>query len=329
MKYLVSIIIPVYNVEMYIEACLRNVMAQTYTGPMECILVDDCGQDNSIKVAEKMISEYQGTIRFRILHHDHNRGQSAARNTGMDEATGEYIFFADSDDELTVDCIEQLVKALNGNTYDIVVGDVKTIGNDALHEYFRLKLDDGTVLHDGDIVSHYKSHWNVLSPAKLYNTDYLHRQQLRFKEGFLHEDELWSFQIACTAKTLKAIQHITYIYLLRERSTTAITNKDQRKKTNTKIAIVGEMTRFLRDRKMFSPPAYAIIQKFIEEILHYEKNDRQRFRNTYMQLRKTTHFPLLYRIRAKAANPRACIRELHYYLPASLGEKYKYWRITK
>ena len=94
----ISIIIPVYNVEKYIEACLHSVMAQTYTGPMECILVDDCGQDNSIGVAEKMISDYQGTIHFRILHHDHNRGQSAARNTGMDAATGEYIFFSDSDD---------------------------------------------------------------------------------------------------------------------------------------------------------------------------------------------------------------------------------------
>ena len=325
----ISIIIPVYNVEKYIEACLHSVMAQTYTGPMECILVDDCGQDNSIGVAEKVIDCYEGPIQFRILHHDHNRGQSAARNTGMDAATGEYIFFSDSDDELTADCIEQLVKALDGNTYDIVVGDVKTIGNNALNEYFRLKLDDGIVLRDGDIVSHYKSHWNMLPPIKLYNTAYLRQQQLRFKEGLIHEDELWSFEIACIARELKATQHVTYLYLLREISTTATTNKDQRKKIDAKITIVGEMTQFLRSRQLFSPPAYAIIQKFIEEILHYEKNDRQHFRRTYLQLRKSTRFPLLYRIRAKRASLRGCIQELHYFLPPTLGERYKYWRISK
>ena len=79
----ISIIIPIYNVEPYIASCLHSVMAQTYTGSIECILVDDCGQDDSIGVAKKVIANYQGPIRFHILHHEHNRGLSAARNTGM------------------------------------------------------------------------------------------------------------------------------------------------------------------------------------------------------------------------------------------------------
>ena len=101
----VSIIIPVYNVEQYIGNCLRSVMRQTYQGAMECLLIDDCGTDDSIAVAEGMIREYNdnanlnlnanlnegGGIRFRIIRHERNRGLSAARNTGTFEAVGENI----------------------------------------------------------------------------------------------------------------------------------------------------------------------------------------------------------------------------------------------
>ena len=70
----VSIIIPVYNVEPYIAECLRSVMRQTYDGPMECILVNDCGSDQSMEVASKLIADYNGSIEFRVLHHDTNKG---------------------------------------------------------------------------------------------------------------------------------------------------------------------------------------------------------------------------------------------------------------
>ncbi len=65
----VSIIIPVYNVAPYIENCLKSVMRQTYTGNMECLLVDDCGSDDSMAIAERMITAYTGAIRFKILYH--------------------------------------------------------------------------------------------------------------------------------------------------------------------------------------------------------------------------------------------------------------------
>ena len=90
-KLRVSIIVPVYNVAPYIADCLRSVMHQTYTGSMECLLVDDCGTDDSITIAERMIADYEGPIQFQILHHERNRGLSAARNTGTEAAKGEYL----------------------------------------------------------------------------------------------------------------------------------------------------------------------------------------------------------------------------------------------
>ena len=108
----VSIVVPVYNVAPYIESCLKSVMGQTYAGDMECLLVDDCGSDDSMAIAERMIGAYTGPIRFQILHHEHNRGLSAARNTGTDAATGDYVLYLDSDDELTQDCIERLMRLI-------------------------------------------------------------------------------------------------------------------------------------------------------------------------------------------------------------------------
>ena len=84
----VSIIIPVYNAAPYIKKCLQSVVDQTYND-FECILVDDCGLDNSIELAQEFIKDYNGNITFSILHHDHNRGQSAARNTALHYAKGD------------------------------------------------------------------------------------------------------------------------------------------------------------------------------------------------------------------------------------------------
>ena len=98
----VSVIVPVYNVEPYVAACVRSVMRQTYEGKIECIFVDDCGTDKSIDVVEKLIAEYSGPIAFKIIHATHNQGPSVARNIGMDAATCEYLYFLDGDDEIYV-----------------------------------------------------------------------------------------------------------------------------------------------------------------------------------------------------------------------------------
>ena len=84
----VSIIIPVYNVSAYIERCIKSVINQTYYD-IECIIVDDATPDDSITKCEQMIAAYDVPIRFSILHHQQNRGLSAARNTGTEVATGE------------------------------------------------------------------------------------------------------------------------------------------------------------------------------------------------------------------------------------------------
>lgn len=116
----ISILIPIYNVEPYISKCIQSVMAQTYTGEMECIIVDDCGSDQSVAIVTRLIEEYNAPIEFRIIHHEHNRGLAAARNTAVAAAKGEFIIHVDSDDWIEPTMVDELVKKQQETDADIV-----------------------------------------------------------------------------------------------------------------------------------------------------------------------------------------------------------------
>ena len=104
---LISIIIPVYNVEGYIGKCLESLSNQTFTD-IEVLFIDDCSTDNSRELITSYINDYKGDILFRLICQPHNQGQSVARNRGIKEAQGEYVYMLDSDDYITDDCIELL-----------------------------------------------------------------------------------------------------------------------------------------------------------------------------------------------------------------------------
>ena len=119
---MVSIIIPVFRISGYIQRCIESVINQTYKD-IECIIVDDGTQDDSIEKCEKLIKEYKGPIIFKIIHHEVNRGLSAARNTGTDAATGKYLYYLDSDDYISSNCIEKLVSyAIEDESIEMVQG---------------------------------------------------------------------------------------------------------------------------------------------------------------------------------------------------------------
>ncbi len=324
----ISVIIPIYNVEPYVERCLRSVMVQTYKGLLECILVDDCGMDRSMDVAMEYINGNVNdnyNIEFVFLHHERNRGLSAARNTGMAAATGDYLFFLDSDDEISADCIEKLTSPLKEEQYDLVVGNIHTIGNERLGKQLNLKLNDDEVLIGKRIMETYRKGWNMMAQNKLYRVSFIREQGLQFIEGLVHEDELWSFQVACLAKSLKAVNQLTYIYYIRNSSITTSVNSKQRKQEALKI-IVEEMRNFLTDKNICSASAYRLVQYFLWRILKPVQNNRTRFIQEYCQLRKVTCFPLTYRIKAIGFHPRDQIRNLYYMMPSMIAAMIIYWR---
>lgn len=218
----ISIIIPVYNVAEYIEECLNSVIAQTYMGDMECLIVDDCGTDNSIAIAERIIQNYQGNIKFQILHHDHNRGLSAARNTGIKASTGDYVYFLDSDDYITIDCIETLAKVVNyKGTIDLVQSNYSLLKNDKITPSDFTKYYNIQYTEDKDYIIKAlldMERFPVMAWNRLVNRIFILRNGLFFQEGIYHEDNLWTFFLAKAVNSMYINYSSTYIYLIREDS---------------------------------------------------------------------------------------------------------------
>lgn len=293
---LVSIIIPVYKVEQYIERCLDSVLSQTYRN-IEVILVDDCSPDHSMEVAHQYIDKslQSKNISFLYLKHDHNRGLSAARNSGLNVAKGKYVYFLDSDDELTIDCIEKLSKPLKDEYYDLVVGNIQTIGNDRLHEFLKLKLSDGEVLRNNEIINAYRRKWNMMAQNKLYKLDFIRREKLKFKEGLIHEDELWSLQVACLAKSLRSVGSYTYKYYIRQGSIMSKSTIKEKGETLETIAL--ESYNFIKERKINSSSAFFIIEYFTFNVLENYLTSFQVFFRKYLFLKKNVSFSFIYRVR--------------------------------
>lgn len=315
----VSIIIPIYNVEPYVARCLHSVMAQTYQGSIECLIVDDCGTDRSMDVVERMVANYHGSISFKILHHTYNRGLSAARNTGMAAATGEYIYFLDSDDEISEDCIERLSAPLAEERYDIIVGNIiKKRGVEIIKKGWGLKLRNNTVLRGIELENAYREKWNMMAQNKLYRLDFICLQDLKFKEGIVHEDELWSLQVACLAQSLRAVNSPTYIYYVREGSITTSANAEERKCHMLKIIAI-EICRFLKERNIFSAKAYLIMQSFFFCSLKSSLENRKQYIQHYCDLRKATHLSLFYCLKASGLHPRSQLLNLYLLLPPKMA----------
>lgn len=212
----VSIIIPIYNVEAYIEGCLDSVMNQTMTEGVECILVDDCGKDRSVEIASRMIDTYSGNIQFSLIHHKLNKGLSGARNTGIRAAKGDYLYFLDSDDSISNDCISQMwSKVLEYPGVDIVQGTTTCV-SEWHNNWFHALKNTGCQYVDGnkkcrklmlDISLFPVTAWN-----RLVRTDFIKNNLLFFKEGIIHEDNHWTYFLAKHVSSLAVCEYETYNY---------------------------------------------------------------------------------------------------------------------
>lgn len=116
----ISILVPVYGAEKYISRCARSLFGQTYAN-IEFVFVNDCTPDRSIEILKSVLEDYpQRQSQTKIINHDKNRGVAAARNTLLDNATGDYILWVDADDFIKKNTIELLIKKIIGNDVDII-----------------------------------------------------------------------------------------------------------------------------------------------------------------------------------------------------------------
>ncbi len=315
----VTIVVPVYNVEQYIEDCLVSIATQAYIGEIECIIVDDCTPDGSCNVIERFIEEYKGNIEFKLLHHERNRGLSAARNTGIDAATGEYIYFLDSDDEITPDCIRHLAEPLKKKKYDFVIGDYKTIGSDT--EFPPLLLDEGEITTNEEIRSTYfAGKWYMMAWNKLCNLNFIKQNKLYFKEGLINEDELWSFQLACLVQTTYVVREQVYLYKVRESSIMGTMNL--LKKVDAFSTIFYEAHNWSVQNKLINKKDIFDKILFYREmvlgiILSQESNSEKK--RMYLRCYKRIRIAPYKAYRDKSIKASSLIKELYNYLPNLLG----------
>lgn len=209
----VSIIIPIYNVEQFITACLQSVVNQTMTDGVECILVDDCGKDNSVSFAKDFIDNYNGNIKFSVIHHEQNGGLSAARNTGINAAKGDYVYFLDSDDKLTPNCLELMYSYVRKFGHvDLVQGSFYSNEDDSLkishltfHNYCtdKRQIKKFLLTFDGDIIK---------AQSRLVRREFLVSNNLYFKIGIIHEDNLWTYYLAKKVDSMAFCNIRTYYH---------------------------------------------------------------------------------------------------------------------
>lgn len=224
-KFRVSIIIPIFIVEDFIQQCLQSVAAQTMTEGVECIIVDDCGKDRSLALAKQFCEDYTGNIHFKIICRDKNGGLSAARNSGIRQAQGKYIYFLDSDDEITPNCIELMYSKIDKyGDVDLVQGsfyeteeEKRTMSAYNLPEYTdnRKLIKSFLLRYEGDIVG---------AQSRLIRKDFLHQHHLFFKEDIIHEDNYWTFFLAKHVGTMVFCPQRTYFHRHNPKSITKLTN---------------------------------------------------------------------------------------------------------
>lgn len=209
MDSLISVIVPIYNVEKYLDRCVDSIINQTYKN-LEIILVDDGSPDN----CPQMCDDYaKKDSRIKVVHKE-NGGLSDARNAGMKVATGEYVSFIDSDDYISLDFYETLLQTMIDNDSDIVeCSVVKFYENEKFVEYNDdLKVTNYDTLDglEGLINENpFKQHvWN-----KLYKTNIA--LDIPYAVGKLNEDEFWTYQIFGKAKKVTRINKTMYYYFQR------------------------------------------------------------------------------------------------------------------
>lgn len=233
-KIKVSVIIPVYNVENYIEECVESVINQTLK-EIEIIIVNDGTKDNSIKKIEKYLSNPRV-----ILINKENGGVSSARNTGLKIARGEYISFIDSDDFIEPTMLEKLYN--EGEGMDIVFSNFARIdgfGNIEIEKnnFENLEIKEGSYFYNIEL----GYIWN-----KIYNHKFLKEYNIKFKENMLMEDLLFSLKVFSIAKKVKYLDKVYYYYRVginESAVNTLIKNKELMNKTYNQL--IEEVEKFL------------------------------------------------------------------------------------
>lgn len=233
MEMLLSIVVPVYNVEKYIDECMKTIL-DNYKDGVEVVLVDDGSTDSSGDICEKYKEKYS----FIKVIHQKNGGLSRARNTGIKHSVGKYIWFVDSDDYISNGSIEMVIDAFKSNA-DLILGGYYTVTPDGQKKLMDKK--EVTVKKDMLPYEYFMKLGNVSYAAwrMIIKRQILIDNDLMFTGGIYHEDEDWTPRMLCKTNSIYVIDCGIYNY--RIGNTASIMGMLNPKKVTDKLDISYRM----------------------------------------------------------------------------------------
>lgn len=240
-ELILSIIVPVYNAERYLEECLRSLFVQDIPAAnYEVIAVDNGSRDSSAAIIKTLQSEYSN---LRVVTLAENRLPSGGRNAGMDAAKGKYIMFVDSDDYLNPNVLSRLVDEIEKDYLDIV-----HFSNDTLMEGAIIKEQSvpTTPVMSGVDLFFMDLKMLGVSWSKIYNRQFLADNQLRCNEALLYEDDEFAYRLYAYAKRTRHIGFSPYVYRANPYSATC-----NRINMQSMTSDMHAITAFERDVRVF------------------------------------------------------------------------------
>ena len=281
----VSIIVPVYGVEKYIERCARSLFEQTLDD-IEYLFIDDCTFDNSIEILKNVLEEYPHRKNQVIIHRmENNSGQATVRKWGMLNATGDYVIHCDSDDWVDVTMYEKMYnKAVDENADMVVCGYRETDGVN------NLRVGSHSFTTKNEYIArmlYMKEAWTVwdkLCHRSLY-------EGIEYPKYSMGEDMLFTFQFVLKANNVSIVNEILYNYFFNPSSITKV-QSDEKRFNNWEQSIfnaervLSYFTRFNLDKTYYSAlEFYKYKQKKVAGNLAYNKA----YANRWLQKFSSTH----------------------------------------
>ena len=241
----ISVIVPVYKVEAYIEKCIDSIVAQTFKD-FELILIDDASPDHSLQKAIKRLQHTD--INFKTVILKENQGLSNARNEGMKIATGKYLNFIDSDDWIPHHSLEILYNTAIQNNATIVAGNKLMIG-DGKTEKIKQHITETKILSGIDALNGMLFQYQPADTAcvKLYKKELFDTHKILFEKGRYHEDFLANMHLLYNAETVVVIPEIVYYHRKREGS---IINSFSVKHIEDSIFLTTSYIDFIKKKKL-------------------------------------------------------------------------------
>lgn len=226
---IVSVIVPVYNCEKYLAQCLDSVINQTLKD-IEIICVNDASTDNSFKILADYVKR---DCRIKLINFENNKGVSAARNSALDIANGEYIYFLDSDDWIENDYLDVMVKTINKTNSQIVMNrNMFSFANGELLPYNFQKGQYN--ISDNSYIDIEKDTHNVFFGvcSKLYASNLIKEYNIKFPEGYVYEDNYFHYITFAYAEKIYFFNGSPYYYRETENSITSTHKSDSDKIIN-------------------------------------------------------------------------------------------------